>query len=205
MSKIVKGVGRGLKKIGKGLKKTFKKLTKSTVGKILVGVVALHFGGVMLNAWGGGGFLGGASSGAGSGIAKAAAETGMHMRNLAFTGNKGIISSAMNAAKSVGNFLAPAVEGVKNFAMTPTGGATLMGAAQGAFTPNQEDLMRRQERARAADLARQNQNLNVANVNLGLSSLQPANQPTQSSPYVSTPSITRPTVRRPGLIGRRLS
>lgn len=51
MSKVVKGVARGIRGIGRGLKKGFKKIVSSKLGKAVLIAVAIYFGGAALGAW----------------------------------------------------------------------------------------------------------------------------------------------------------
>ena len=77
MSKVVKGVFKGVKKIVKGVTKVFKKIASSKLGKIILAGVAIYTGGVLMGAWGQTGpmsglfgkIAGGAASGAGGGAA----------------------------------------------------------------------------------------------------------------------------------------
>ena len=62
MSKLAKGFTKGVKKIFSGIKKFFKKVWDSKVGRVILIVAAVYFGGVALGAWNGFGAGGGAAS-----------------------------------------------------------------------------------------------------------------------------------------------
>ena len=48
MSKLLKGIAKGVRSIGRGLKKVFKKITSSTIGKVLLFAAAVYVGGLAI-------------------------------------------------------------------------------------------------------------------------------------------------------------
>jgi|GEM_PF-2618264 len=52
MSKLFKGVKKGIKKVFGAIKKIYKKITSTTIGKILLAAAAIYVGGVALGKWG---------------------------------------------------------------------------------------------------------------------------------------------------------
>jgi hypothetical protein len=48
VSKVVKGVGRAVSKVVDGVKNVVKQVTKSKLGKVLVGAALIYFGGAAL-------------------------------------------------------------------------------------------------------------------------------------------------------------
>ena len=52
MSKLFKGLKKGVKKVFGAIKKIYKKITSTTIGKILLAAAAIYVGGVALGKWG---------------------------------------------------------------------------------------------------------------------------------------------------------
>ena len=171
MSKIVKGIGRGLKKIGKGLKKVFKKVTSSKFFKVALAAVAIYTGfqaiqGMMQAGAGAGGVSGagaGGVSGAGGTLAQGVTQ------DLALAGGqelakegakKGLMGIGEEALfektlahgleKTVGQKIlggaVSAAKGAGKFLKTPTGAIVGLSALQSATTPDELDLMKEEER-----------------------------------------------------------
>lgn len=188
MSKVVKGLKKGVKKIFKGVKKVFKKITSSTIGKVILGAALIYFGGAALGYWGGAGTGAGAGAGVGLTGTEAAAtagattlESSAAMEALAASqaggtvaqgalmgsGVTGAEASALMAGSSGGGLWAGAADTLKGFTESKAGQAAIAGGVAAAFSPNEIDLAKEQERLEKRRIARANQNYAVGGLNIG--------------------------------------
>lgn len=87
MSKVVSGIGRGIKKVLSGIGKAAKKFVKSKIGKVIIGAALIYFTGGMAA-----GMMSGA--GAGAGLSAAASQLGAAGSAL-LGGNLGAAGSAI--------------------------------------------------------------------------------------------------------------
>lgn len=207
MSKIVKGVFKGIKKIVKGVTKTFKSILKSPLGKALLLAAVIYTGGAALGYWQspfasingaltGGGVSESAAAAAleGGGAAGAAGATGTAAATEAAAAGAGAagagsataaeiaasgavpsiatspagyalnMSAAGTGAAKTGGLIASAMNNpLSQYALIQAGA----GALESAFSPNEVDLMREQQRIRQEEIDRQNQNYNVGGIDVG--------------------------------------
>lgn len=170
MSKIVKGVFKAGKKIIKGVGKVFKKIASSPLGKIALMAAAIYTGGVAFGAWGSTGPLSGIFNAFGTAAPAvgAAAPTGMLTAStsapaVAAAAPTGMLTSVPMAAEiaaqgaagapgflaSIGKTITGAGKGALAFAKeNPLVSATLLHGVGAALSPDEEDIMREQERIR---------------------------------------------------------
>ena len=164
MSKIVKGIIKHTKKSIKSSNKIFKKVAKSAIGKIILAAIVIYTGGVLLGAWGATGPMSGMFGAWGGTTATAGATTGATAGATAATAAE--TAAVVEGAAAAGGGLSTAVEtaavlegagaaapGLLSQAGTwmaanPIPTAMAMKGASAALSPDQEDMMREQERIR---------------------------------------------------------
>lgn len=132
MSKLVKGIKKGLKKIFKGVKKVFKKITKSWIGKIILAALVIYTGGVLLGAWGSAGpmsgmygaWSGGAAATTSATVGSTAVETAAVLEGAgaaaAGAETAAAASGALSTAAETGAILEGAVAGTAPIVGTGT-------------------------------------------------------------------------------------
>lgn len=209
MSKVVKGIGKGIKKIGQGIGKAFQKVTSSKAFKIAVGAAAIYFGGAALGNFGGLGNLMGSLTGTITGTPSGAGMDGGG-------GITGVIGKVLGAGagdgeKQSGGIIGRAMGGLGDFIGSKDGGAAILSGLQGALTESPEDELYKEQTRK---LRRQQQNMDLTNVNVGMRAAN--NQPLQNNsgePYHSqvvsrVPKPIMPIKRnvtpRAGIIGSRM-
>lgn len=129
MTKIVKGIGKGIKKLAEGAKKVFKKLVKSKIFWAVVAVAAIAIAAPAIA-----GAMGGTTAAGGATAATTAATTGTTAATAGTAAATGATTAAA-AAPTVGGAAAElaAIGGVSGSVSTPTlafgADAALKGAA----------------------------------------------------------------------------
>jgi len=175
MSKIISGIG----KVVKGVVKAVKKVASSKLGKIALLAGAVYLGGGALGAWNTPfSSINGALK-VGSAVSNVAGGASTGANYLA--GNQIATTAAANAATTAaaaapaasGGLISNAVSGITGFVKAnPITAAMGLNALSNATNPDQLDIEReRNDRERAneeEDRNRINNNLNVANVDIGV-------------------------------------
>jgi len=163
MSKVVRSIGRAVKKVAKGIGKAFKKVVSSKFGKILMVAAAIYLGGAALGMWNspfasvngalaGGGTAatpGAAAAGAAPGVGATAAE-GVAATTQAVEGAVGAAGAGTTAAGETATQLTAAAQGAG--AAAPA--AATAPAGTGLINANLAPVVEMGTAAPAADIAR---------------------------------------------------
>ena len=127
MSKLVKGIKKAASGIVRGVKKVFKKITSSTIGKIILLVIAIYLGGAAFGAWQSpfasvnGAFVSGAAETAGAGAgAGVGAETVGAVAPEVIAGEGVVAAEGLGGAGSAAALSEPGAATIsKGLSLTP--------------------------------------------------------------------------------------
>lgn len=134
MSRVVKGIGRAVKKVVGGIAKAVKRVVKSKFGKIVLGAAAIYFGGAALMGATGssaaGLAAGGGWAGAGAGLSSAASGLGTALTG----GGLGGMGEALGMGGAA-EAAAPTLLGEAGGYGAASGGSTISAASPWAVDP----------------------------------------------------------------------
>jgi hypothetical protein len=129
VSKVVKGVGRAVSKVVDGVKNVVKQVTKSKLGKVLVGAALIYFGGAALMGSMGFGAAGAAGA---SGLTGAAQGISAAWTSLGTAGSQLMAGNFANAAGALGSGIGGSAATMGANGMLVNG--AVQGAGSAAFT-----------------------------------------------------------------------